>query len=794
MSLAKFKQIEYQVREQKEPSSEVEARIREATAKAVEEIRKATAEAVATIKQPPGPPMGTAVLKKVEVEHYKQPEPLWKRFASTVLNILDYPGRVLTETAMGVADVAKQSLEKGGILEKIVGVPVLTAGAFAIGAMGGIASLVSPKAWYETIIALAKPRETLSSLKQTVTENPFRIAAITGALVAPVKLPRVAGVGVIERVRLVPEKVTVGFIGKAENVATAVVMDVKYPIKSWRVAEAEAQLARIGKLNPPTETSLTKLEFAIPRDVEYKVLLQAYGSVETVKFRLGRLPSTPRGMEFEEIMVRSVKLPGSTFMEMGPVGFHSAERGFKALAVRLGEGIRLQDLDVGRVVKTESIAKALAEDFGRKLELNTRIERVLAIGEEGTVIHSRKIMAMLGERYGWNFLERTKYIEEVKLGGLRTGKLEGLKFKELEGLERLEVKGGRFKYRMYIVDPEANIGKRVVERIDDYVKHRKPNVQRITLNIDDVLKREIEVIRPLPGPPGLPTLAHIVNTGRSIVKPPVVQQPPKPELDTTKPFETLGVTPTPTMRLKVEPPGIQPPTPFSSFREEPKPPGVKPKPPDVVIREFEGLGLPPRPRGGVSDPTPKPVPPPSVQPSPKPEPGFKPEEVVRGLEGGLIPPGFKPRLQPKPPDMLQPPSPPGVWRSPKPTVEPPSLGTIQGLGLRSWARELPKQLARTITPPDITPKLGSKQESRQDIRQKDLELVRPVKGIPLFVEPDLTDLDYWPYRKPPKVTTRFRVPDLVKQFEKTTRGKLKLYRWEWLLPEWGKGVRRLVEF
>ena len=232
----------------REALEQARSRIEAATAQASQQILSVAAD-VKRRGEPPAQPSPVTKFKEVESrppgpQHEPQErQPFWKRILGGIVNILDYPGRVLTQTAMGIADVAKQAWERGHPVEKAVGVPVLVAGSFVIGAMGGVASLISPKAWYETAMALAKPRETLAGLKETIAENPLRVAAITGALVARVKLPKLAGVGVVERVKLVPEKMRVAVASETGALAR---IEATWPARTWRVLEAETELARRG--------------------------------------------------------------------------------------------------------------------------------------------------------------------------------------------------------------------------------------------------------------------------------------------------------------------------------------------------------------------------------------------------------------------------------------------------------------------------------------------------------------------------------------------------------------------
>jgi hypothetical protein len=223
------------------------ASIEVATAQAKQQILQAGLEAKRQV-EPPAQPAPVTRLREIESKPVEPPEPkqeqpLWKRILGGVVNVLDYPGRALTQAALGIADVAKQTWERGHPVEKIVGTPILAAGAFVVGAMGGIASLISPKAWYETAVALANPRETLAGLKETIAENPFRVAAITGALAAPIKLPKLAGVGIVERVRLVPERLKAAVVSETGALAK---VEAVWPAKTWKALEAEAELARRG--------------------------------------------------------------------------------------------------------------------------------------------------------------------------------------------------------------------------------------------------------------------------------------------------------------------------------------------------------------------------------------------------------------------------------------------------------------------------------------------------------------------------------------------------------------------
>jgi hypothetical protein len=425
----------------REALEQAKASIEDATAQAKQQILTAGVEAKKQV-EPPSQPSPVTKFKEVEskpveLPEPKQEQPLWKRIIGGVVNILDYPGRVLTQTALGIADVARQTWERGHPLEKAVGIPVLAAGAFVVGAAGGIASLISPKAWYETAVALANPKETIAGLKETIAENPFRVAAIAGALAAPVKLPKLAGVGIVERVTFVPERLKAAIVSETGALAK---VEAVWPAKTWKALEAEAELARrglakavraepeqmaqleraskvsehvMGELSKRTYVKLEQLELSAKYEVavkdptrlfkNYEAFIEVTGRTEVLGRRLGRIPE---GMSFE--------------------------------------------------VKGEGWARALREKFD------------------------------------WGVYERRIYAKDIEQVGFK-------KIKEFETFEKLAVKSERFEYRARIVDPEA-----VLEKIP-----AKPARLR---QLDELLRtREIQVVRPIPGPPGIAALAHIVK-------------------------------------------------------------------------------------------------------------------------------------------------------------------------------------------------------------------------------------------------------------------------------------------
>lgn len=298
---------------------------------------------------------------------------------------------------VGIADVAKQVWERGHPLEKAIGIPVLAAGAFVVGAIGGIASLISPKAWYETAVALSRPRETLAGLKETIAENPFRATAIAGALAAPVKLPKLAGVGVVERVRLVPERLKAAVVSETGALAK---VEAVWPSKTWKAFEAEAELARRG------------LAKAVRAEPEQIVQLERASKVS--EYVMGELSKRTY------VKLEQVELP--TRYEV---------------AVK----------DPSRLFKDY---EAFVEVTGRTEVLGHRLGR-LPEGLDFEVRGERWARA-LRERFDWNVYERRVYAKDVEQVSFK-------KVKEFETFERLTVKGERFEYKARIVDPEAVLEK-----------------------------------------------------------------------------------------------------------------------------------------------------------------------------------------------------------------------------------------------------------------------------------------------------------------------------------------------
>jgi hypothetical protein len=425
----------------REALEQAKASIEAATAQAKQQILTAGVEAKKQV-EPPSQPSPVTKFKEVESKPVEPPEPkqeqpLWKRIIGGVVNILDYPGRVLTQTALGIADVAKQAWERGHPVEKIVGTPVLAAGAFVVGAMGGIASLISPKAWYETAVALSRPRETISGLKETIAENPFRAAAIAGALAAPVKLPKLAGVGIVERVTLVPERLKAAVVSEAGALAK---VEAVWPAKTWKALEAEAELARRG------------LAKAVRAEPEQMAQLERASKVS--EHVMGELSKRTY------VKLEQLELPAKY-----------------EVAVK----------DPARLFKNY---EAFIEVTGRTEVLGRRLGRI----PEGMSfeVKGEGWARALREKFDWGTYERRIYAKDIEQVGFR-------KIKEFETFEKLAVKSERFEYRARIVDPEA-----VLEKIP-----AKPARLR---QLDELLRaREIQVVRPIPGPPGITALAHIVK-------------------------------------------------------------------------------------------------------------------------------------------------------------------------------------------------------------------------------------------------------------------------------------------
>jgi hypothetical protein len=718
----------------REALEQARARVESTTAQAKQQILSATAEVKQRVEQPAQPDpvakLREVESKPLELPEPKQEQPLWKRILGGIVNILDAPGRTLTQASLGMADVAKQVWERGHPVEKIVGIPVLAAGAFVVGAMGGVASFISPKAWYETAVALSKPRETLAGLKETIAENPFRAAAIAGALVAPVKLPKLAGVGIVERVRLVPERLKAAIVSEAGALAK---VEAVWPAKTWKAVEAEAELARRG---------LAKAVRAEPEQ-----MAQLERASKASEYVMGELAKrTYVKLEQQELPARyevTVKDPTKLFKNYE--AFIEITGKTEVLGRRIGRIPESLDFEV----RGEGWARALREKFD------------------------------------WSVYERRVYAKDVEQVGFK-------KAKEFETFERLAVKGERFEYKARIIDPEV-----VLEKIP--AKPTRPLRQ-----LDELLRaREIQVVRPIPGPPGITALAYIES--KSIAKVPqaeavlervkpstptapnIIEVPRLRELPVRADVDAIGHIVETNVRL-----GVQPPAPSSVLSLAHLPtlsrgsetvhklhstPAL-----DIVgierfsIDTISSLGLSresetvPRSRltvgVRVGPETPSPVR--QVQQLVAEGvtlPRLKPEDVV----------GAGPRLeQPDVPKQV-------VAAEARPVLE-----LLKPLGVRATLG------------PRIAVAQASEPRSRAseilDVDVKTLERMGfDIKQVipPELAEPGVPALP--PAGRAPARTSRIvkqelRIPSLSSELR-----KLRLARWEWELPEWGKGLRKLLE-
>jgi hypothetical protein len=722
------------------PQYELSPVVREALERARTNIEVATAQAKQQILQsgvearkqmePPSQPSPVTKFREIESKPVeppgsKQEQSLWKRILGGVVNVLDAPGRTLTQASLGIADVAKQTWERGHPLEKAIGIPVLAAGAFVVGAAGGIASLISPKAWYETAVALSRPRETLAGLKETVAENPFRAAAIAGALVAPVKLPKLAGVGVVERVRLVPERLKAAVVSETGALAK---VEAVWPAKTWKAVEAEAELTRRG---------LAKAARAEPEQ-----MAQLERASKASEYVVGELAKrTHVKLEQLELPARyevTVKDPTKLF------------KNYEAFIEITGK-TEVLSRRLGRIPEGMSL-EVKAEDWVRAMR----------------------------ERFDWGVYERRIYAKDVEPVGFK-------KTKEFETFERLTVKGDRFEYATRIVDPEV-----VLERARARPVKLSPPEE--ILRADRLLRvREVEIVRPIPGLPGVTALAHIVKVPQAEVvlervkpsahtAPNIVEVSKLRELPVRADIDAIGHNVEPNVRLGRElfVPGSVPSSAHlprlsrgpETVHELPSTPAL-----DIVRMErvsidtISSLGLSRGsetvPRGGLTVGV-------RVGPeTPRLEqqlitesvvlPRLKPEDVV----------GAGPRLEQ--PDALK--------QLPATEVRP-------GLELlKPPAVTAHRVLSRLAT----APQLAVKTPERLDLATRQLEaLDLDVKQMtpPELQEPGIPAL-------PPTARIQARARRQDKQELRlpgltTDLRKLKLYRWEWELPEWGKGLRKLL--
>jgi hypothetical protein len=697
------------------------ARIEPATAQAKQQILQSGVEVKKQVEPPSQPSPVTKFReiesKPVELPEPKQEQPLWKRILGGVVSILDYPGRTLTQASLGIADVAKQTWERGHPVEKAVGIPALMAGAFVVGVAGGIASLISPKAWYETAIAVSRPRETIAGLKETIAENPFRAAAIAGALVAPVKLPKLAGVGVVERVRLVPERLKAAVVSETGALAK---VEAVWPAKTWKAVEAEAELARRG---------LAKAARAEPEQ-----MAQLERASKVSEYVMGELAKRTH--------VKLEQLEPPARYEVTVKDHTKLFKNYEAFIEMTG--------------KTEVLGRRIGR-IPESLDFEVR--------GEGWA-------RALKEKFDWGVYERRVYAKDVEPMGFK-------KVKEFETFERLAVKGERFEYRARIVDPEV-----ALEKIP-----AKPARVR---QLDELLRtREIQVVRPIPGPPGIAALAHIVKVPQAEVvlervkpsaptAPNIVEVPRLRELPVRVDVDANIVEPSVRLGRELFVPGSVPllahlPT-LSRIPETvhglPSTPAL-----DIVRMErfsidtISSLGLSriPEtvPRGGLTVGV-------RVGPeTPRLErqlitesvvlPRLKPEDVVE----------TRPRLEQS--DVLR---------------QLPATEVRHGLELlKPQTVTAHKVLPKLATAPQLAAKtperldLATRQLEALDLDVKQmmpLELAEP--GVPALPPAGRT-----PARAGRTARQELRTPGLT-----TDLRKLKLHRWEWELPEWGKGLRKLL--
>jgi hypothetical protein len=699
------------------------ARIESATAQAKQQILQSGVEVKKQVEPPsqlsPVVKFREIESKPVEPPGSKQEQPLWKRILGGVVNVLDAPGRTLTQASLGIADVAKQTWERGHPVEKIVGIPVLTAGAFVVGVAGGIASFISPKAWYETAVALSRPRETLAGLKETIAENPFRAATIAGALVAPVKLPKLAGVGVVERVRLVPERLKAAVVSETGALAK---VEAVWPAKSWKAVEAEAELARRG---------LAKAVRAEPEQMAQ--LGRASKASEHVMGELAK--RTYVKLEQQELPARyevTVKDPTKLFKNYE--AFIEITGKTEVLGRRIGRIPESLDFEV----RGEGWARALKEKFD------------------------------------WGVYERRVYAKDVEPMGFK-------KVKEFETFERLAVRGERFEYKARIVDPEA-----VLEKIP-----AKPPAR--LRQLDELLRaREIQVVRPIPGPPGIAALAHIVKVPQAEVvlervkpsahtAPNIVEVPRLRELPVRIDVDANIVEPS--VRLGRElfvPDSVPSSAHLPTLSRSSETVHGLPSTPALDIVRMERVSIDTISSLGLSR-TPETVPRGGLTVGVRVGPEAPRLEQQLATEGVTLP-----RLKPE--DVVE----------TRPRLEQPDIvKQLPATEVRPRL-ELLKPLATTthrILPRLATaPQLAVKTPERLDLATRQLEaLDLDVKQMtpPELQEPGIPAL-------PPTTRIQARARRQNKQELRlpgltTDLRKLKLQRWEWELPEWGKGLRKLLE-
>ena len=765
------------------------ASVEVATAQAKQQILTAGAEAKKQV-EPPSQPAPVTKLKEVEsrpveLSEPKQDQPLWKRILGGIVDILDYPGRTLTQASLGIADVAKQAWERGHPLEKAIGVPVLAAGAFVVGAVGGIASLISPRAWYETAVALSRPRETLAGLKETIAENPFRAAAIAGALAAPVKLPKLAGVGVVERVRLVPERLKAAVVSETGALAK---VEAVWPARTWKAVEAEAELARRG---------LAKAVRAEPEQ-----MAQLERASKASEYVMGELSKrTYVKLEQLELPARyevAVKDPASLFKDY----------------------------------------EAFIEVTGRTEVLGRRLGR-LPEGLDFEVRGERWARA-LRERFDWNVYERRVYAKDVEQVGFK-------KVKEFETFERLTVKGERFEYKARIVDPEAVLEKipakpARLRQLDELLRVREIEVVRPIPGPPGV-PALAHLLRPSRGSETVleEIKSAIPVTPKTIELPKLVEPPVRVDVDVAK--YATGEVARPVLRLPTagmlsqqrELEGIvarlSTSTPVVSGMQLPqlRQPGLR----AVEMVDVSSGGIP-----ALADlqklpqATRLPSTPAldivrmerfSIDTISSLGPSRTPETVLESIEARPATPAELPRMRelpirvdvdargsvvPEIPDLaLQPvaegvrlprPWAPGVVETKPRLGQPDVLKQITAAEARP-VQELLKPLlgVRATLGPRATVAQASEPRPRTaeaiDVDVKTLERIG--FHVKQMTPPELQELTM--PEPPPTTRTQARAGRTARQELRlpslaTELRKLKLHRWEWELPEWGRGLRKLL--
>jgi hypothetical protein len=566
---------------------------------------------------------------------------------------------------------------------------------------------------------LSRPRETISGLKETIAENPFRAAAIAGALVAPVKLPKLAGVGIVERVRLVPERLKAAVVSEAGALAK---VEAVWPAKTWKALEAEAELARRG------------LAKAVRAEPEQMAQLERASKVS--EHVMGELSKrTYVKLEQLELPARyevAVKDPTKLFKDYE--AFVEVTGRTEVLGRRLGRLPESLDFEV----KGEDWARALREKFD------------------------------------WGAYERRIYAKDVEP--------LGFKKKEFETFERLVVRGERFEYKARIVDPEA-----VLEK----VPARPPARLR---QLDELLRvREVEVVRPIPGPPGIAALAHIVKVPQAEVvlervkpsaptAPNIVEVPRLRELPVRVDVDANIVEPSVRLGRELFVPGSVPSLAhLPTLSRIPETVHGLPSTPALDIVRMERVSIDTISSLELSRP-PETV----LEPVEARGVGVRAEPEIPRLEQQLVAGGVAlPRLKPE--DV--------VGAGPR-LGQPDVLKQVTATEVRPRLELLkpPATTTHRILPRLATaPQLAVKTPERLDLGVRTLEaLDLDVKQMtpPELQEPGIPALP--PTTRAPARAGRvarqeLRLPSLSSELR-----KLRLARWEWELPEWGKGLRKLL--